>query len=237
MCESAFHKAENGTVFLDDVDKLPPETQVRLLHLLQYKGIESIRGGKSTRMETRIIVASERNLALDAQAGNFRDDLYFRLNILSINLPPLRQRKQDIIAIAEYFIERLAASEGLISKILSKEAKHYLMGQYWSGNVRELENLIHRALVISDEDMIDDTVLQRIREASLSSQFVERRAIPPLHINIRHPDGTFKTMSEIEMETMQTTLRHFESNITRASDALGMAKSTFYRKIKDVLNQ
>lgn len=235
MLESAFRKAESGTLFLDDVGELPSETQVRLLRLLQHREIESASGGKSLRVNVRIIAASERDLARDVQSGKFREDLYFALSILPIALPPLRQRKQDIIAIAEYFILRLAASEGLLSKSLSAEAKHYLTAQAWSGNVRELENLIHRALVISDNEIIDDAVLQQIHEASASPQVIERRATPALHINMRHPDGHFKTMDEIEIEAMHTLLAYFEDNITRAADTLGMAKSTFYRKIKDAL--
>jgi DNA-binding NtrC family response regulator len=232
--KGAFRRAESGTVFLDDVGELPLEAQVKLLRLLQQKEIEPSGIGKPVRVNVRVIAANTSDLTRDVPSGKFREDLYFRLNILPIALPPLRTRKQDIIPIAEYFIERLAASEGLLSKRLGKEAKNYLTAQYWSGNVRELENLIHRALVMSDSEEIDDRVLQRIHEASSPSQLTERRATPALHINMRRPDGTFKTMSEIETETMQTVLRHFEDNITRASDALGIAKSTFYRKIKDV---
>lgn len=228
-----FRKAENGTVFLDDIDKLPQEAQVRLLRLLHHKEIEPAGAAKPIKINVRIIAASERDLMRDVQAGSFREDLYFRLSILPIAILPLRERKQDIVPIAEYFIERLAVSEGLLSKALSKDAKHYLMVQNWSGNVRELENLIHRALVISDDDVIDAEVFQQIHEASFTPQFVERRSTPALHINMRLPDGRFKSMTDIEAEAMRLALAHFEENITRAADALGIAKSTFYRKIKD----
>jgi DNA-binding NtrC family response regulator len=230
--KGAFRKADNGTIFLDDVRRLPREAQVKLLRLLQHKEIEST-GSKPMKLNVRIIAASERDLAREAQEGNFREDLYFRLNILPIHLPPLRQLKHDIISIAEYFIERLSASEGLLPKTLSKDAKQYLMQQAWPGNVRELENLIHRALVLSDEPVIDADLLQQIHEANNPSIAVERRTAPALHINMRHPDGQFKTMSEIEVEALQIMLNHFDQNITRAADKLGMAKSTFYRKIKD----
>ena len=229
----ALRRTEGGTVFLDDVGELPQEAQVRLLRLLQHKEIEPAGGGKSVKVNTRIIAASERDLARDVQSGKFREDLYFRLNILSIPLLPLRERPQDIVPIAEYFIERLSTSEGLLTKTLTKEAKHYLTGQYWSGNVRELENLIHRALVLSDDDVINDTVLQHIHEVNAKPQPIERRATSALHINMRKPDGGFKTMSEIETEALRSALTHFENNITRAADVLGIAKSTFYRKIKD----
>ncbi|MDX1975922.1 MAG: sigma-54 dependent transcriptional regulator [Rickettsiales bacterium] len=231
--KGAFRKAENGTVFLDDIDKLPHEAQVRLLRLLQHKEIESVNIAKPIKVNVRIIAASERDLARDIQGGKFREDLYFRLNILPIALPSLRERKQDIIPIAEYFIERLAVSEGLLSKKLNKMAKNYLINQYWSGNVRELENLIHRALVVADDEDIDEVVLQQIHQASSAPQIIERRTTPALHINMRLPDGRFKTIDEIEVEALRNALAHFENNITHAADAVGMAKSTFYRKIKD----
>jgi DNA-binding NtrC family response regulator len=231
--KGALRKAEAGTLFLDDVGELPAEAQVRLLRLLQHKDIEPAGGGKPFKANVRIIAASERDLTRDVQAGKFREDLYFRLNILPITLAPLRNRKQDIIPIAEYFIERLSASEGLLPKALAPQAQHYLTMQRWSGNVRELENLIHRALVLTDDDVIDDGVLKQIHEASGSAVPAERRAALSLHINLRTPEGYFKTMSEIETETLRTMLNHFNQNITRAADTLGIAKSTFYRKIKD----
>jgi len=231
--KGAFRKAENGTLFLDDVGELSQEAQVRLLRLLQHKDIEPAGGGKGIKVNVRIIAASERELTRDVQTGKFREDLYFQLNILPINLLPLRERKQDIIPIAEYFIERLSASEGLLPKALAPQAEHYLTSQHWSGNVRELKNIIHRALVLSDDEVIDEAVLRQIHEASSVSNPIERRTTPMLHINMRHPGGHFKTMAEIETETLHTVLNHFEQNITRAADALGIAKSTFYRKIKD----
>lgn len=232
--KGAFRKAEGGTVFLDEIDRLPHEAQVRLLRLLQHGDIETSGAAKPVRSNVRIIAASERDLARNIQAGSFREDLYFRLNILTLSLPPLRERKRDIVPIAEYFIERLAVAEGLLSRRLGKGAKDYLTGQPWPGNVRELENVIHRALVVADEEVIDAALLRRIHQPGAPQQ-PERRAAAPLHINLRLPDGRFKTMNEIEAETLQTALAHFDGNITRAADALGMAKSTFYRKIKDAL--
>lgn len=231
--KGAFRKAENGTVFLDDVDKLPPEAQVRLLRLLQHKEIEPVGAIRPVKVNVRIIAACERDLARNIQSGTFREDLYFRLSILPIPLPSLRERKQDIIPIAEYFIERLSVSEGLLSRGLSKTAKNYLTHHNWPGNVRELENLIHRALVIAEEETIDELLLEQIHPSGNTLPVIERRASPSLHINMRLPDGRFKNISEIETEAMRTVLAYYEGNITRAAEALGIAKSTFYRKIKE----
>lgn len=226
--------AEGGTLFLDDITALPPDVQVRLLRVLQQKEIEPLSGGRPIKVNVRIITATDRDLLRDVQTGRFREDLYFRLNVLPITLMPLRERPQDILPMAEYFIQKIAVSDGLSIKSLAPDAKAYLIKNPWSGNVRELEGLIHRALVLSDTDIIDRAVIEQIHESSSVRPAIERRAIPALHINMRKPDGSFKSMEEIENEAMHTALTHFENNITRASDALGIAKSTFYRKIKDI---
>ena len=225
--------AEGGTLFLDDISELPPDVQVRLLRLLQQKEMEPAGGGRPIRVNVRIISATDRDLKRDVKAGRFREDLYFRLNILPITIPPLRERPQDIIPLAEYFIQHIAVADGLPVKSLDPDAKSYLFQHSWPGNVRELESLIHRALVLSDTDAIDRDIIEQIHESSAAEPPAERRATPSLHINMRLPDGSFKSMSDIETETLRTALMHFENNITRAADALGIAKSTFYRKIKD----
>ena len=225
--------AEGGTLFLDDITELPAEVQVRLLRVLQQKEIEPLSGARPIKVNVRIITATDRDLLRDVQAGRFREDLYFRLNVLPITITPLRERPEDILPLAEYFIQKIAAADGLPFKTLTSDAKDYLIKNSWAGNVRELEGLIHRALVLSDAEVIDRSIIEQIHESSTAVPTVERRATPTLHINMRNLDGSFKTMSEIETETMQTVLSHFEDNITRASDVLGIAKSTFYRKIKD----
>ncbi len=225
--------AEGGTLFLDDITELSPDAQVRLLRVLQQKEIEPQGGGKPIKVNVRIISATDRDIKRDVQTGRFREDLYFRLNVLPITIPSLREHKEDIIPLAEYFIQRIAISDRLTPKSLEPDAIDYLMHQSWSGNVRELEGLIHRALVLADSDSIDRAILEQIHESASVEKPAERRAPQLLHINMRHVDGSFKTMSEIETETLRTMLTHFENNITRASDILGIAKSTFYRKIKD----
>ncbi len=224
--------ADGGTIFLDDVTELPPDVQIRLLRLLQQKEVEPLSGGRAVKVNVRIISATDRDLLRDVQSGRFREDLYFRMNVLPITIPPLRQRPQDIITLAEYFIQKISVSDGIVLKTLTPDAKNYLTKNHWSGNVRELEGLIHRALVLSESDSIDHEILEQIHESNMAAEPVERRATPALHINMRKADGSFKTMSEIEAETLQTALSHFENNISKAATCLDIAKSTFYRKIK-----
>lgn len=225
--------AEGGTLFLDDITELSPDAQVQLLRVLQQKEIEPIGGGKPIKVNIRIIAATDRDIRRDVQTGRFREDLYFRLNVLTITIPSLREHPQDIVPLAEYFIQRLAVSDRLPPKPLTADATNYLMHHPWPGNVRELEGLIHRALVLTDAEAIDRAVLEQFHESTTAATPADRRAPPSLHINMRHADGSFKTMAEIETETLRTMLAHYENNITRASDILGIAKSTFYRKIKD----
>jgi DNA-binding NtrC family response regulator len=204
-----------------------------LLRVLQQKEIEPQGGGKPVKVNVRIVSATERDIKHEVQQGRFREDLYFRLNVLPINIPPLREHRQDIVPLAEYFIQKISVSDRLPLKFLEADAIDYLVNQHWTGNIRELEVLIHRALVLADTESIDRAILEHIHESSAATKPVERRVPPALHINMRHADGSFKTMSEIEAETLRVMLAHFDNNITRASDILGMAKSTFYRKIKD----
>lgn len=226
--------AEGGTLFLDDVDALPIEAQVRLLRVLQQKEVEPLGGGRAVRVNLRIICATERDLTREIQSGRFREDLYFRLNVLPITMPALRERPQDIVPLAEYFMERVSISDRLPLKPLTSDAKHALRHHRWPGNVRELEGMMHRALVLSDEDHIDRTVIDRVLANATTATPTQIATTDALSITLRHADGAFKTIAEIEVEAMRTVLNYCQQNISRAADRLGMAKSTFYRKLKDV---
>lgn len=232
-----FREAEGGTIFLDEIGELPLDAQVKLLRVLQQREVEPVGAGRPVKVDMRIISATHRDLRREVEAGRFREDLYFRLNILPITLPPLRARPQDIHPLADYFMQRLAAADGLPGKTLSQDARDYLTGYAWPGNVRELENLIHRALVLSEGDTITREALAGIHEHGAGTP-TSVLPLPPaassaLALAMHMPEGRFKTMEEIETEAMQSALAHFDNNVSRAAAALGIAKSTFYRKIKD----
>lgn len=223
-------EAERGTVFLDDIHLLTPDAQVKLLRVLQEKEVEPIGAGKPVKVNIRIICATHVDLRAAVEAGTFREDLYFRLHVLGITMPALRERPQDILLFVEAFIERLCTADGLPLKPLTADARHYLTDYRWPGNVRELEGLIHRALVLSGDAPIDRALLLQIHDAELA----EGKLPQPLdaQIALREANGMFKTMDAIETEAMQLALAHYHQNITRAAEALGIAKSTFYRKMK-----
>lgn len=228
-----FREAEGGTIFLDEIGELPLDAQVKLLRVLQQKEVEPVGAGKPVKVNVRIISATNRDLRRDVQEGRFREDLYFRLNVLSITVPPLRERTQDIIPLADYFIGRIALSDGLLAKALSKDATRYLLGHAWPGNVRELENLIHRAMVLSDHDELTRNDMMHLHETGVYSATAPLSSQADISVALCLADGTFKSMADIETQVMHLALNHFDHNITRAADALNIAKSTFYRKIKD----
>jgi len=225
-----FREAEGGTIFLDEVGELPRDTQVKLLRVLQQKEVEPVGAGKPIPVNVRIISATNRNLQDEIDQGNFREDLFFRLNVLEIELPALRKRRGDIPALASHFIERFCSNEGGIPKNISNTTLKNLATHDWPGNVRQLENTINRAMVMSDGDTLDIEGINTIATDDQTSQTSD--TINTTDIRVMYNDGTFKTVDTIEKEAIDIALSHFDHNITKASKALGMAKSTFYKKIK-----
>lgn len=222
-----FREADGGTIFLDEIAELPLDAQVKLLRVLQQREVEPVGAARPVPVNVRILSATHRDLKAEVAAGRFREDLYFRLNVLPIPMPPLRARGDDILALAQHFITRFAAAEAMPVKPLSAEALSHLRRYPWPGNVRELENVVHRALVLSDAEQIDAGQLAWMHEplAPASSEMAA--------LSLHHPDGRFKTMEDIEAEAIASALVHYEQNISRAAEALGIAKSTFYRKLKE----
>lgn len=223
-----FREAERGTLFLDDIHALPHEAQVKLLRVLQQREIEPAGALRPVKINVRVISATDRDLKEEVRAGRFREDLYFRLNVITIAMPPLRERPQDILPLADYFLQRIASQDGLAARPLAADARHYLCEYAWPGNMRELEGLMHRALVLSEGGSITRSLLKQIHETDSS----QRIMVSGPQIALRKANGLPKTMEEIEAEAIGKTLELYENNITRAAEALGMAKSTFYRKIK-----
>lgn len=220
-----FQEASGGTIFLDEVGELPPESQVKLLRALQQKEVEPVGAARPVRVDVRVISATNRDLPKDVSEGKFREDLYFRLHVLNIDLPPLRERKEDIPVLTEYFISRFSASHAVLPKEISQEALRKLQAYTWPGNVRELENAISRAMALCEAEKIDAEHI-----------FLTRGdADPPLQAEGKQSflrgDGSFKSMKEIEQEVISLALSHHKNNMSQTAKALGIAKSTLYTKI------
>ena len=236
-----FREAEGGTIFLDEVGELPLDAQVKLLRVLQQKEVEPVGAGKPVPVNIRIISATNRNLAADIQAGKFREDLYFRLNVLQLELPPLRERRGDIPNLVDHFIDRACAREGVAYKAPSETLLKTLKSKHWPGNVRELENTINRALVMSEGSTLTPDDLPPSQNENTQNKgkhydtnsYSSQNAMDSIALFTQGKAPIMKTMAAIEKETMQKALEHHDGNVTQCAKALGIAKSTFYKKMKN----
>lgn len=226
-----FREADGGTIFLDEVGELHPDTQVKLLRVLQQKEVEPVGAGKSEPVNVRVISATNKNMEEEVQDGKFREDLYFRLNVLNIEIPPLRARKGDILNLAEHFIERFAAQENRPVRNITENGQKALQNHTWPGNVRELENTIYRAMVLSDKAIFDED------DFVLKSQMKGLQNIDQASfISLCNDKGDLKRLDTLEMEIVHHAISYNNDNISKAAKDLGIAKSTLYRKINETEN-
>jgi DNA-binding NtrC family response regulator len=212
-----FEEASGGTLFLDEISEITPAVQVKLLRALQDGEIRRVGDNRSIRVDTRVIAATNNDLKTLVQEGAFRSDLFYRLNVFPIFLPPLRERREDILPLAEYFLHKV--NTRLRTKVyrLSSAAIEVLMGYLWPGNVRELENVIERAIILSTDDWIDtDDLPPEISGVSWKS--------------VSRPDGT--TLAEMERQFLLETLERCGGDRVKTAKQLGIARSTLWRKLK-----
>jgi DNA-binding NtrC family response regulator len=216
-----FELAHQGTLFLDEVEDIPPSTQIKLLRALQEGEFERVGGNKTLKVNIRIIAASNRDLQEAVRNSAFREDLYYRLNVVNIKLPPLRERKEDIPFLIQFFIEKFNTKYEMKVRGVSQRAMSLLMDYSWSGNVRELENTIESALVIHTPEVLDLQHLpQEIRE------FKEEMEVIPFKI------GT--SLEDVEREMLIQTLKATKGNKQKAAKLLGINVRTIHRKIEEI---
>lgn len=213
-----FELADRGTLFLDEVGEMSPSTQVKLLRVLQEGEFERLGGTKTIRVDVRVIAATNANLEEAVERKRFRKDLFYRLNVITIHLPPLRERKEDIPLLADYFLRRWSAKNGKRIDGISQEAMKRLIAYPWPGNVREMENVMERAVILSRDGVIDMEDLPPVFGGVEEGQR-----------EIRIPIGT--SMDEAERLLIEETLRHTGGNKERAARLLGVATRTIYRKL------
>ncbi len=231
-----FREADDGTIFLDEIGELPLEAQVKLLRVLQQKEVETVGAAHPTPINIRIISATNRDLAQEVKNGNFREDLYFRLNVLEIKLPSLHERKDDILPLARHFIQRFCAQEARIPIDISDEAANILKSYDWPGNVRQLENAINRAIVLCENKELSPSHFKNLTTSPIKEtplQTHPNSIISNHNTPYTNADGSLKTMEQIEREAMQEAMKKHNQNITQAAKALNIAKSTFYRKMAE----
>jgi DNA-binding NtrC family response regulator len=216
-----FELAHQGTLFLDEVEDIPPATQIKLLRVLQEGEFERVGGNKTIRVNIRIIAASNRDLQEAVKEGVFREDLYYRLNVVNIKLPPLRDRRDDIPFLINFFIEKYNQKYHMKVKGISQKAMNDLTDCGWTGNVRELENTIESILVINSPEVID---LQHLPQEM--RDFKERPEV--ISIKIGTP------LDEVEKEMLIQTLRATKGNKRKAAQLLGINVRTIHRKIEEI---
>jgi formate hydrogenlyase transcriptional activator len=218
-----FELAEGGTIFLDEIGELPVETQIALLRVLQEREFERVGGTGSIRTNVRLIAATNRDLQTAIAAGTFRGDLFYRLNVFPIEVPPLRERREDIPVLVEYFIDRYARKTGKSIRSVSKMTMELLQSYPWPGNIRELQNVIERSVIVCDTEHFS------VDESWLSRQ--PARSEPK-----RQPELS-RTLASQEIEMIETALRESRGRVSGPSGAaakLGVPGSTLDSKIRSL---
>ncbi len=214
-----FAAADNGTFFLDEIGETTPSTQVKLLRVLQQREVIPVGATESINVNTRVLAATNRDLEEEIKRGAFRADLFYRLNVIAVHLPPLRQRTDDIPLLAESFLHRSGLARQERAKVLSDDALDALMAYSWPGNVRELENALERAVILSPGDTIKvDALPERVTARRAEPLVSERAPVTP-------------TLEAIERAYIQWVLQNEGGNKSRAADMLGIDPSTLYRKL------
>lgn len=230
-----FRDADGGTIFLDEVGELSAEGQVKLLRVLQQKEITAVGGSAPIPVDVRVIAATNCDLADMVMQGSFREDLFFRLNVVHLQLPPLRARRQDIALLVRHFILRQAAETGQPLRQASDNFIAALSGYNWPGNVRELENVLQRIFVLSDRTVLspEDFIIEGIDRLSHPPAPVRNGKETAEHmLNLKDGNGRLRPLQDIIEDTVRHALKCNDENVSAAAKTLGVARSTLYKKIK-----
>jgi DNA-binding NtrC family response regulator len=227
-----FEAANGGTLFLDEIADMSPSTQAKVLRVIEEKQFQRLGSGETLSTEARLISASNKPLETEVASGRFREDLYYRLCVVKINLPPLRERRTDLPALAQAFCTRFSLAYKNKSLTISKEVLKALFDYRWPGNVRELRNYIERAVVLSDSEEI--TLDAPLDEAPLDRKDNQREFGMPDHGAIAQPLDFRAAKKQFEREYIEDSLDHAGGNVTKAAAALGMHRQSLQHKIKEL---
>jgi len=230
-----FEEATGGTLLLDEISEMDTRLQAKLLRAIQEREIDRVGGTKPVKVDIRILATSNRDLAQSVKDGTFREDLLYRLNVVNLRLPPLRERPGDVVAMAEFFIKKYAAANGVAEKPLSQEARRRLTAHRWPGNVRELENAMHRAVLLSVGPEIDEHAIRLPDGQPLAPADAHTRTAQAASVAAETATRGFvgQTVSEMEQQLIIDTLEHCFGNRTHAANILGISIRTLRNKLKE----
>jgi DNA-binding NtrC family response regulator len=242
-----FEDADGATLFLDEVGELPLETQVKLLRVIESGEFQRVGSRISQTVDVRLIAATNRRLAEEVAAGRFREDLYYRLNVVHVQIPPLRERISDIPALTRHLLHRIAEQPGMRPLSISDEGLAVLMRYGWPGNVRQLQNALFRAAVLCEGDALtaadfpqiaaesrlgrraDDYHAQRLSGASANAAFASGAGV-----NLYDSDGNLRPLEAIEADVIRLAIGHYRGRMTEVARRLGIGRSTLYRKLGEL---
>ncbi|MAN46496.1 MAG: sigma-54-dependent Fis family transcriptional regulator [Alphaproteobacteria bacterium] len=248
-----FAEADGGTLFLDEVGELPLDAQVKLLRALQEGEVDAVGSRRPTKVDVRIISATNRDLAQQVKDGTFREDLFYRLNVYPVDMPSLRERREDIPALVDHFISRFNASEGAKVTGAADDTLKLLYSYDWPGNVRQLENAVFRAVVLCEGDMLRPQDFPQISGqmpdlASLPEAPAMSAAAPAASesapqmapssegegpIPIKDENGELRALQDIERDILQYAIDFYDGHMSEVSRRLGIGRSTLYRKVRE----
>lgn len=225
-----FEEANGGTLLLDEISEMDIRLQAKLLRAIQERIIDRVGGSKPVPVDIRIIATSNRNLQEAVRDGTFREDLLYRLNVVNLALPPLRERREDILALSQHFVDKYAAANGMTGKTLTAETLEVLKAGEWPGNVRELENTIHRAVLLSVGNEIEPDAIRPPEALSAISD--EPAATAAATAEAISGSLVGMTVAEVERDLILNTLDHCIGNRTHAANILGISIRTLRNKLK-----
>ena len=236
-----FQEANGGTLFLDEIGELPLDMQVKLLRVLQEGEVDPIGSKRPVNVDVRIISATNRDLAECVRDGSFREDLYYRLNVFPIQIPPLRDRSEDVPALVEHFIKRVNAQERMSISGAESDTLKMLSDYDWPGNVRQLENAIFRAMILSDGQTLKPQDFPQISGltpelGSLSDPleaFVPKGSNEAQPVRVLDVDGHMRRLEEIERDIIAYAIEVYGGQMSEVSRRLGIGRSTLYRKVRE----
>lgn len=215
-----FRSADGGTLFLDEIGEMPQPLQVKLLRALQEQEVTPVGSTNTIKFDARIIAATNKDLEKEVAENRFREDLFYRLDVVEINLPPLRDRREDIPLLVKHFITKSAQTQNSTEKSVTKEALSVLLNHRWQGNIRELQNAIERAFILSGDEIDVESLPPRIKNGTNNNY------------EIRDPEGFRLTLEEMERRYILEILNSVNKDKASAAEILGIDLSTLYRKLK-----